>query len=145
VKRHGGANDDGDTNPPTRGAQGARSNHQAATLLRVPRLGSRRADSGFPDEDRRAQQSARAPALLVAAAVGDQTDGQMKINPTDNVRLVIEPDGNDSRVVNGIHIPSWILLTQDGAVIEIWEAGGKIYTRTATARDLEERSASQML
>jgi len=69
----------------------------------------------------------------------------MKINPTDNVRLVIEPDGNDSRVVNGIHIPSWILLTQDGAVIEIWEAGGKIYTRTATARDLEERSASQML
>ena len=57
--------------------------------------------------------------MLVAAAVGDQTDGQMKINPTDNVRLVIEPDGNDSRVVNGIHIPSWILLTQDGAVIEI--------------------------
>ena len=77
------------------------------------------ADARFPVEDRRAQLPAHSTALLVPAAVGDQNPGQMKLT-TDNGRLLIEPDGNDSPVVNDMHVlQGWVLVMADAAVVEI--------------------------
>lgn len=39
---------------------------------------------------------------------------------TDNGRLLIEPDGNDSPVVNDMHVlQGWVLVMADAAVVEI--------------------------
>ena len=57
---------------------------------------------------------------------------------TDNVRLVIEPEGKDSPVVNGIP-QGWILVVNYGAVIEVWEAAGQIHSRVTSRRDLQKR------
>jgi len=58
---------------------------------------------------------------------------------TDNGRLLIEPDGNDSPVVNDMHVlQGWVLVMADAAVVEIEEAGDKIHTRKHTALDLSD-------
>jgi hypothetical protein len=65
----------------------------------------------------------------------------MKLTTDQRGRVVIEPDGNDSPVINGVP-QGMIVVTRESTVIECWEQGGVILSRKVKATDLLERDTS---
>lgn len=63
----------------------------------------------------------------------------MKIEKDDRGRVVLEPDGIDSRIVSGEPVDTVIVITRESVVIECWEEEGKIHWRRVTATDLAAR------